>query len=64
MKQGKQDDFKDLPKVKTVIVNDWQYGKDPDHAIVPAIHQRIDGFDVGDKVTIIIIKEVRNDNKT
>lgn len=42
--------------VETTIVNDWQYGKDPDHAIIPAIHQRIEGFDVGDKVKIIIIK--------
>ena len=43
--------------VETTIVNDWQYGKDPDHAIIPAIHQRIEGFDAGDKVKIMIIKE-------
>jgi hypothetical protein len=43
--------------VETTIVNDWQYGKDPDHTIIPAIHQRIEGFNVGDKVKIIIIKE-------
>ena len=43
--------------VETTIVNDWQYGKDPDHAIIPAIHQRIKGFTVGDKVKIIVIKE-------
>ena len=42
---------------ETTIVNDWQYGKDPDHAIIPAIHQRIEGFNVGDKVKIIIVKE-------
>ena len=42
---------------ETTIVNDWQYGKDPDHAIIPAIHQRIKGFNVGDKVRIIVIKE-------
>ena len=41
---------------ETTIVNDWQYGKDPDHAIIPAIHQRISGYEVGDKVKIIIIK--------
>lgn len=43
--------------VETTIVNDWQYGKDQDHAIIPAIHQRIKEFTVGDKVKIIIIKE-------
>lgn len=43
--------------VNTIIINDWTYGKDPDHAIIPAIHQRIDGFKVGDKVKIIIIKD-------
>ena len=43
--------------VDATIVNDWQYGKDPDHAVIPAIHQRIDGFNVGDKVKIIIVKE-------
>jgi hypothetical protein len=42
--------------VETTIVNDWQYGKDPDHAIIPAIHQRIEGFNVGDKVKIIILE--------
>jgi hypothetical protein len=42
--------------VETIIVNDWQYGKDPDHAVIPAIHQIIDGFNVGDKVRIIIVK--------
>lgn len=42
--------------VETTIVNDWQYGKDPDHAVIPAIHQRIEGFNVGDKVKIIIVK--------
>jgi hypothetical protein len=42
---------------ETTIVNDWQYGKDQDHAIIPAIHQRIEGFNVGDKVKLIIIKE-------
>ena len=30
---------------------------DPDHAIIPAIHQRIKNFNVGDKVKIIIVKE-------
>lgn len=43
--------------VDATIVNDWQYGKDPDHAVIPAIHQRIKGYNVGDKVKIIIIKE-------
>lgn len=43
--------------VETTIVDDWQYGKDPVNVIFPAIHQRIDGFDVNDKVKIIIIKE-------
>lgn len=43
--------------VETTIVNDWQYGKDPDYAIIPAIHQRINGFNVGDKVKLIIIKD-------
>lgn len=43
--------------VETTIVNDWQYGKDPDYAVIPAIHQRIDGFNVGDKVKIFIVKE-------
>ena len=43
--------------VETTIVNDWQYGKDPDHAIIPAIHQRIEGFNIGDRVKIIIVKE-------
>lgn len=43
--------------VDATIVNDWQYGKDPDHAVIPAIHQRINGFNVGDKVKVIIIKE-------
>ena len=43
--------------VETTIVNDWQYGKDPDHAIIPAIHKRTEGFNVGDKVKIIIVKE-------
>ena len=45
--------------VETTIVNDWQYGKDPDHAIIPAIHQRIEGCGVGDKVKIIIVKTER-----
>lgn len=44
---------------ETTIVNDWKYGKDPDHAVIPAIHQRIDGFNVGDKVAIIIIKIIK-----
>lgn len=61
--QGKQDALKNLPKVETIIVNDWQYGKDPDHAIIPAIHQRIEGFNVGEKIKIIIVKEVNHDNK-
>ena len=61
--QGKQDALKNLPKVETVIVNDWQYGKDTDHAIIPAIHQRIEGFNVGDKIKIIIVKEVNHDNE-
>ena len=51
----KQQIMKDA--VETTIVNDWQYGKDPDHAIIPAIHQRIKEFTVGDKVKIIIVKE-------
>lgn len=42
--------------VETTIVNDWQYGKDPDHAVIPAIHQRIEGFSVDDKVKIIIVE--------
>ena len=53
--QGKQDALKDA--VETTIVNDWQYGKDPDHAVIPAIHQRIEGFNIGDKVKLIIVKE-------
>lgn len=50
------EDKSEMVSEETTIVNDWQYGKDPDHAIIPAIHQRIEGFDVGDKVKIIIIK--------
>jgi hypothetical protein len=42
--------------VDATIVNDWQYGKDPDHAVIPAIHQRIKGYNVGDRVKIIIVK--------
>ena len=61
--QGKQDALKNLPKVETIIVNDWQYGKDPDHAIIPAIHQRIEGFNVGEKIKIIIVNEVNHDNE-
>lgn len=54
MNKIKEEMMKDA--VETIIVNDWQYGKDPDHAVIPAIHQRIDGFNVGDKVRIIIVK--------
>jgi len=43
--------------IETTIVNDWQYGKDPDHAIIPAIHQRIKNFNVCDRLKIIIVKE-------
>lgn len=43
--------------VDTIVVNDWTYGKDPDHAVIPAIHQRLDGLTVGNKVKLIIIKE-------
>lgn len=45
--------------IETTIINDWTYGKDPDHAIIPAIHQRIEGVKVGDKVKVYIF----NDNK-
>lgn len=55
MNRMKEEMMKDA--VETTIVNDWQYGKDPDHAIIPAIHQRIEGFNIiGDKVKIIIVK--------
>ena len=43
-------------EIVTEIVNDWTYGKDPDHTVIPAIHQRIEGFMVGDKVKIQITK--------
>lgn len=57
--KGRYDTRKEMMKdaVETTIVNDWQYGKDPDHVVIPAIHQRIEGFGVGDRVKIIIIKE-------
>ena len=51
------EDKSEMVSEETTIVNDWQYGKDPDHAIIPAIHQRIEGFNVGDKVKIIVVKE-------
>lgn len=51
------EDKSEMVSEETTIVNDWQYGKDQDHAVIPAIHQRIEGFNVGDKVKIIIIKE-------
>ena len=51
------EDKSEMVSEETTIVNDWQYGKDPDYAIIPAIHQRIDGFNVGDIVKIIIVKE-------
>ena len=56
--KGRFDMIEEMLKdaVETTIVNDWQYGKDQDHAIIPAIHQRIEGFNVGDKVKIIIAK--------
>lgn len=59
--KGRFDMREDMMKdaVETTIVNDWQYGKDPDHAIIPAIHQRIEGCGVGDKVKIIIVKTER-----
>lgn len=50
------EDKSEMVSEETTIVNDWQYGKDQDHAIIPAIHQRIEGFNVGDKVKIIIVK--------
>lgn len=43
--------------ISTIIVNDWTYGKDPDHAIIPAIHQRVNGLKIGDRVKILIIKD-------
>ena len=51
------EDKSEMVSEETTIVNDWQYGKDQDHAVIPAIHQRIEGFNVGDKVKITIIKE-------
>jgi hypothetical protein len=51
------DDKSEMVSKETTIVNDWQYGKDQDRAIIPAIHQRIEGFNVGDKVKIIVVKE-------
>lgn len=51
------EDKSEMVSEETTIVNDWQYGKDQDHAVIPAIHQRIEGFNVGDKVKIIIVKE-------
>lgn len=57
------EDKSEMVSEETTIVNDWQYGKDQDHAVIPAIHQRIEGFNVGDKVKIIIVKEVSNDNE-
>lgn len=45
---------------ETAIVDDWQYGKDADHTAIPAIHQRIEGYKVGDKVKIVVIPEILN----
>lgn len=50
----KQQMMKDALEI--TIVNDWQYGKDPDHEVIPSIHQRIDGLNVGDRVKIVICK--------
>lgn len=43
--------------IETTIVDDWIYGQDPDNFIRPVIHQLIDGYKVGDKVKIVILKE-------
>lgn len=48
---------KQSEEIVTTIVNDWTYGKDADHAVIPAIHQRINGFKIGDKVLIQISKQ-------
>ena len=45
---------------ETAIVDDWQYGKDADHTAIPAIHQRIEGHKIGDKVKIVVIPERLN----
>ena len=42
--------------INTIVVNDWTYGKDPDKARIPAIHERINGYDIGDKIKVIILK--------
>ena len=44
-------------EIVTEIVNDWTYGKDPDHTVIPAIHQRINNFKIGNKVLIKITKQ-------
>ena len=44
--------------IETTIVNDWTYGQDPDHAIIPAVHLRIgDKYKVGEKVKLFIFRD-------
>lgn len=43
--------------VYTAVFNDWTYGRDPDHAVIPAIHLRTSNFTVGDIVRVLIVKE-------
>lgn len=56
--QGRYEQEQEMMKdaVETTIIEDWQYGKVPDRAIIPAINRRIDRFNIGDKVKIIIVK--------
>ena len=43
--------------IETIVIDDWTYDKHPDNTATPAIHHRIQGYNVGDKVKIIIVKE-------
>ena len=43
--------------VEVEVFDDWQYGKDADRIVQPAIKLRCPKLKIGQKVKVIIIKE-------
>jgi hypothetical protein len=43
--------------VEVEVFDDWQYGKDPDHTVQPAIKLRSQDLKVGEKVKVLIIRK-------
>ena len=54
-KQAKEEMMKDAVEVE--VFDDWQYGKDADRIVQPAIKLRCPELKIGQKVKVIIIKK-------